>query len=123
MSYITELQDHAEYYGGDYSGLPASRKHELCAAWIRERPMLEILDRMPERTCKYLFGDLLSDMVEHHKNVTGFAYRDALNKFVEILVPFALAEAERHVQDDYDAETAEPEDHGMTASDFVEVVR
>lgn len=120
MPYITELQEQAEYYGGDYLALPAKVKAELCAAWIRERPMLEILDRMPERTCLYVFGELLGELVEHHQSTTGEPYKRALLNLQETLVPFALAEAERHVQEDYDTETAPAEDHGMSPRDFGE---
>ena len=118
MSYLTLLQGHAKKYGGEFRELPAKVRRELCGEWLREVPPLEIFDALKDGTARYLFSELLGELVEHSQCQTGYAFREAQRAFFAGLLPYALAQAERAVEAQYDAEAAPVEDHGLSARDF-----
>lgn len=118
MSYLTLLQDTAAYYGGEFRDLPVKAQRELCGEWLREVPPLEIFDALPDGTARYLFSELLGELIEHGQQPEGYAFREARRALLDCLLPYALARAERAVEEQYDVEAAPCEDHGMTARDF-----
>lgn len=118
MSYLTLLQDTAAYYGGEFRELPVKVQRELCGEWLRELPPLEIFDALPDGTARYLFSELVGELVEHGQHQTGYAFREAQRAFFSGLLGYALAQAERAVEEQYDVEAAPCEDHGLSARDF-----
>ena len=110
MSYLRLLQDIAHGYGGEFRDLPVKVKRELCGEWLREVPPLEIFDGLKDGTARYLFSELLGELVEHSQKQDGYAFKSALSAFLDCLLPYVLAQAERAVEEQYDVEAA-PEEH------------
>lgn len=121
MSYLTTLQSTAEYYGGEFRELPVSERNELLSEWLAAQPTLEPVGELPERTLRYLFRELLPDLVRLAHRRDSAVYQSAAAALIETLVAAAAGYAEKWVEEQYDEETAEPCDYGITVHEFVDI--
>lgn len=121
MSFVTDLQDFADYHGGDYRELPPDVRAELIASYVRSQPVLEPIYEMPDRSVDYLLRDVLADVIKHSHAPKSERYTRAVNNLIGGLVLGVMGHAEKHVEEMYDAETAPPMDNAVRTSDSVDL--
>lgn len=121
MSYLSTLQSTAAYYGGEFRDLPAGERNDLLSEWLAAQPTLEPVGELPERTLRYLFRELAPELVRLQSRKDEPLYRATADALIDTLTAALSGYAKRFVENEYDEETAEPCDHGITVREFADI--
>lgn len=106
MNLIAEAQDAADNYRCPWTDLPVELRQLLSSLAWRETPPLEPFNEWNYQRDCHVWQELIADMIREFRpnRPQSVAYFKAQAMFMEAIQNHALAWAEKHAEDTYDAE-------------------